>query len=109
MHGTAIVTFCDLCQLVLSSGTPRAQHRQRRWTTAGRSYIFCSEPCRWIFEQEPERYAGHKDVVKRVLAGEAPANLVALVQRYFGLDYETWGKDAFGGDYPWLNRTAARP
>jgi hypothetical protein len=33
--------------------------------------------------------------VKRVLAGEAPANLVALVQRYFGLDYETWGKDAF--------------
>ena len=33
------------------------------------------------------------------------ANLVALVQRYFGLTYETWGKDAFGGAYPWLVRS----
>ena len=39
-----------------------------------------------------------------MLAGEAPANLVALVQQYFGLRYETWGKDAFGGRYPWLER-----
>jgi hypothetical protein len=43
-------------------------------------------------------------VVKRVLAGEAPGNLIALVQQYFGLSYETWGKDAFRGVYPWLHR-----
>jgi len=104
VHGTAIVSFCDLCQLVLSNGTPD-------WNSAnvldrqGRRYIFCSRPCRWIFEQEPERYAAHKNVVNRVLTGEAPANLVALVQRYFGLEYETWGKDAFAGDYPWMERT----
>jgi toluene monooxygenase system protein A len=104
VHGTAIVSFCNLCQLVLSNGTPR-NNRATTLERAGTSYIFCSEPCKWIFEREPERYAGHQDVVKRVLAGAAPANLIALVKRYFGLDYETWGKDAFGGVYPWLDRT----
>ena len=103
VHGTAIVTFCDLCQLVLAAGTPDA-NSANTLERDGRSYIFCSRPCRWIFEQEPERYAAHRNVVGRVLAGEAPANLIALVQRYFGLDYASWGKDAFGGQYPWLRR-----
>jgi toluene monooxygenase system protein A len=103
VHGTAIVGFCDLCQLVLCGGTPK-RNTAITLDRDGRRYIFCSDPCRWLFEQEPERYAAHKDVVKRVLAGEAPANLIALVQRYFGLRYETWGKDAFGGEYPWLER-----
>jgi toluene monooxygenase system protein A len=105
VHGSAIVTFCDLCQLVLCNGTPSKNHA----TTldhAGRRYIFCSEPCRWIFEQEPERYREHKDIVKRVLAGEAPANLLALVRRYFGLSFDDWGKDAYRGVYPWLTRRA---
>lgn len=106
VHGTAIVGFCDLCQLVLSGGTPR-KNAASTLTRDGRRYVFCSEPCRWIFEREPERYAEHRDVVKRVLAGEAPANLIALLRRYFGLDHETWGKDAFGGVYPWMRR--ARP
>lgn len=103
VHGTAIVGFCNLCQLVLAGGTP-----QRNTATTleheGVRYIFCSEPCRAIFELEPERYAGHRDVVKRVLHGEAPANLLALVRTYFGLTRETWGKDAFGGDYPFIER-----
>jgi toluene monooxygenase system protein A len=103
VHGTAIVGFCDLCQLVLSGGTPR-KNGASTLTRGDRKYVFCSEPCRWIFEQEPERYAAHKDVVKRVLAGEAPANLIALVRRYFGLDDATWGKDVYGGAYSWLRR-----
>jgi toluene monooxygenase system protein A len=108
VHGTAIVGFCDLCQFVLCHGTPE-QNSAMTLERGGRRYIFCSEPCRWIFEQEPERYADHKDVVKRVLAGEAPANLIALLRRYFGLNYETWGKDAYGGVYPWLGREGAAP
>jgi hypothetical protein len=40
-----------------------------------------------------------------VLAGEMPANLIALLRRSFGLDHASWGKDAFQGDYPWLDRT----
>ena len=103
VHGTSIIGFCDLCQLVLCQGTP-SQNTARTLERDGRKHIFCSEPCEHIFSQQPERYAAHKDVVKRVLAGEAPANLIALVQRYFGLRYETWGKDASQGDYPWLTR-----
>src|SRR5262249_20750292 len=103
VHGTAIVGFCELCQLVLCGGTPR-QNSAVVPEREGHKHIFCSEPCRAIFEAEPERYAAHKDVVRRVLAGEAPANLIALCQRYFGLSYEMWGKDAFGGRYPWLAR-----
>ncbi|MEA2699611.1 MAG: toluene monooxygenase system protein [Myxococcales bacterium] len=104
VHGTAIIGFCNLCQLVLCNGTP---HKNGATTLQkdGQKYIFCSEPCRWIFEQEQSRYAGHKDVVKRVLAGEAPANLVAMLRGYFGLSFEDWGKDACGGKYPWATRT----
>jgi toluene monooxygenase system protein A len=103
VHGTAIVGFCELCQLVLCGGTP-AHNSAVVVERDGRKHIFCSEPCRWIFEREPERYGAHKDVVKRVLAGEAPPNLVAMLRRYFGLSYETWGKDVYGGNYPWCER-----
>ena len=97
-HGATPVTFCDLCQIVLCGGTP-LQNTAQTVVREDRKYIFCSEPCRWIFEQEPERYAGHREVVKRVLAGEAPANLVAMLRQYFGLRYDDWGKDVYAGDY----------
>ena len=103
VHGTAIVTFCDLCQLVLSNGTPQ-QNSACELLHKGKKYIFCSEPCRWIFKNEPERYEHHKDVVKRVLEGKAPANVVALIRRYFGLDFDTWGKDVFRGQYDWNHK-----
>jgi toluene monooxygenase system protein A len=106
-HGTAIVGFCDLCQIVLCGGSTKV-NSARVVERGGRKFIFCSEPCQWIFEREPERYAGHKDVVKRVLAGEAPANLVAMLRTYFGLTYDTWGKDARRGEYPWLVRELPR-
>ncbi|HVR86576.1 MAG TPA: YHS domain-containing protein [Planctomycetota bacterium] len=100
-HGATPVTFCDLCQLVLCGGTPERNTAQTL-VREGKKYIFCSEPCRWIFEQEPARYASHKDLVKRILAGEAPANLIDLVTRYFSLTQGTWGKDVAGGAYAWL-------
>ena len=103
VHGTAIIGFCNLCQLVLCGGTP-LRNSASVLEHEGKKYIFCSEPCRAIFESEPERYQDHNDVVKRVLAGEAPANLMALLRQYFGLTYETWGKDAMGGVYPFIDR-----
>ena len=56
----------------------------------------------WIWQREPARYAAHRDVVARILAGEAPANLIELVTRYFDLPPDRWGKDAHRGRYPWL-------
>jgi toluene monooxygenase system protein A len=94
-------TFCDLCQLPLSAGTPR-KNTARVAVHQGRKYIFCSAPCQWIFLEEPERYANHQDVVKRVLSGEAPAELPNLLTEYFRLTPETWGKDVHHGSYEWL-------
>ncbi|MCW5802578.1 MAG: YHS domain-containing protein [Deltaproteobacteria bacterium] len=102
-HGTTPVGFCSLCQLVLCGGTP-ARNTAQVVDREGRRYIFCSEPCRTIFEAEPERYAEHRDVVKQILAGEAPANLLELLRTHFGLTQDEWGKDVAGGDYPWLRR-----
>jgi toluene monooxygenase system protein A len=99
-HGMTPVGFCNLCQIVLCGGTPD-DNGARTLVHDGQKYIFCSEPCAWIFQREPERYAGHKDVVKRILAGEAPGNLIALLTEYFGLTSDVWGRDARRGRYPW--------
>jgi toluene monooxygenase system protein A len=102
-HGATPVAFCDLCQLVLCGGSPR--HNTARTVVHGdRPYIFCSEPCERLFLDEPERYRQHRDVVKRILAGEAPANLLELLRLYFGLQQDHWGKDVARGAYPWLGR-----
>lgn len=107
VHGATPVAFCHLCQIVLCQGTPE-KNLANSLKHEGQSYIFCSEPCRWIFLQEPERYKKHKDVVKRILSGEAPSNLLELVRQYFGLSPQVWGKDVCGGNYDWLRR-APRP
>ena len=67
----------------------------------GRRYLFCSEPCRWIFEQEKSRFADHKSVVDRIVAGEAPGKLTDL-HEWMGLEapVET-GKDLRRGLDPW--------
>jgi toluene monooxygenase system protein A len=108
VHGTAIIGFCDLCQLVLCGGTP-GRNTANTLTVGDRKYVFCSEPCRALFEREPERYASHKDLVKRVLAGEAPGNLLKMLTGYFGLDYDSWGKDSYKGVYPWIQRQERAP
>jgi toluene monooxygenase system protein A len=99
-----MVGLCDMCQIVLCHGTP-SHNEATTLDSNGRKYVFCSAPCRWIFEQETEKYAGHKNIVSRILAGEAPANLIALLQRYFDLTPSSWGRDCYGGDYPWLKRS----
>lgn len=105
VHGTAIVTFCDTCQFVLCEGTP-TENQARTKVFGDKKYIFCSEPCERIFRDEQLRYGEHKDVVKRVLAGDAPGNVLALITQYFQLTEEVWGRDAFGGNYPWIKRLA---
>ena len=50
-------TFCDLCQLVLCGGTPRANTATTLRARRARATSSAREPCRWIFEREPERYA----------------------------------------------------
>jgi len=105
-HGTTPPGFCDLCQLVLCAGTPQ-KNSAKVLDHAGQRFVFCSEPCAWIFTREPERYASHARLVRRILSGQAPANLLSLVREYFGLTPESWGKDVRRGDYPWLRTRPA--
>ncbi|HLY11848.1 MAG TPA: YHS domain-containing protein [Planctomycetota bacterium] len=107
-HGATPVTFCDLCQLVLCGGSPM-ENTAQTLVHGGKKYIFCSDPCRWIFEKEPDRYASHEDVVKRILAGKAPANLIDLLTRTFSLTPDTWGKDVASGRYAWLKEPSSAP
>ena len=102
-HGATPVGFCNLCQLVLCGGSPQ-QNGARMITYEGKKRIFCSEPCEWIFRSEPERYAPHADIVERITAGQAPANVIELMTHYFGLNKESWGRDAREGRYPWMER-----
>jgi len=73
----ALPALCNLCQL------PTVFVRPGRSTACtlevdGRNYLFCSEPCRWIFTKEMPRFAGHKNVVDRIVLGEAPGKLTDL-------------------------------
>ena len=92
--------LCNLCQL------PTLFIRPGRNTACtlemhGRRYLFCSEPCRWIFQQEPQRFAGHKSVVDRIVAGEAPGKLIDLLE-WMGLTAPAEnGKDLRRGLDPW--------
>jgi toluene monooxygenase system protein A len=99
-HGTTPVSFCNLCQLVLCGGTP--SHNSAVFVQRGeRRYVFCSEPCRELFEAEPERYAQHLGIVERILSGKAPANLLELLH-YFGLSEQSWGRDVAAGSYDFV-------
>ena len=84
--------LCNLCQLptvFIGPGNSTACSLKRN----GRSYLFCSQPCRWIFEKEPERFGGHRTVVDRVITGEAPSDLQDLLI-WMGHDtLENRGKD----------------
>jgi toluene monooxygenase system protein A len=98
--------LCNLCQLPLGSALDR-HHLQPYTTTYGpRLYHFCSEPCKWIFELEPARYAEHMNVVDRFLTGEIqPMNLEGGL-RWMSITPDVMGDDAFG--YRWAKDYAAR-
>jgi toluene monooxygenase system protein A len=66
----------------------------------GRLYHFGSEPDRWIFEQEPERYAGHMTLVDRFLAGLIQPMDLGGALAYMDLAPGESGDDAHG--YSWV-------
>ncbi len=68
----------------------------------GRLYHFGSEPDRWVFEQDPERYQGHMNFIDRFLAGWIqPMDLMGGLQ-YMGLAPGEIGDDAH--NYEWVSR-----
>jgi toluene monooxygenase system protein A len=106
-HAAVPPGFCELCQLPLCGGTPTRNSVCTR-EFEGKIQIFCSKPCQTIFERERGRYGAHVGLVRRILAGDAPANLLALIRTYFGVPPSSWGRDIARGDYDFL-RTPEEP
>jgi toluene monooxygenase system protein A len=96
----ALPALCNMCQLptlFVHPGRNTACTVERD----GRRYLFCSAPCRWIFEQQPDRFAGHRTVVDRLVAGEAPADLLDL-HAWMGLEQpDEMGRDLRRGLDTW--------
>jgi toluene monooxygenase system protein A len=99
----ALPALCNLCQLPTLFVRP-GKNTACTLQSGGRKYLFCSEPCRWIFRQETARFADHKSVVDRIVVGEAPGKLTEL-HEWMGLEapIET-GKDMRRGLNPWRLR-----
>ncbi len=92
---------CNMSQLPIV-GTPGNgwNVKDYQYEYEGRLYHFGSEPDRWCFQQDPERYKKHMSLIDRFLAGEIqPADLAgALI--YMGLEPGEIGDDAH--NYEWL-------
>ncbi len=65
----------------------------------GRQYVFCSEPCKWVFQLNPARFAGHTSVVDRFLGGEIQPPTIPGALEWMGLSPEEMGQDAT--NYAW--------
>ncbi len=88
---------CNTCQIPVCSPTIGAP--PRLVTHNGRVYSFCSDPCKWIFEHNPARYAGHLSIVDRFLAGHIQPPDLGGALAYMGLSPAEQGTDAT--NYAW--------
>jgi toluene monooxygenase system protein A len=89
---------CNLCHLPICVWKDEPD-TLRTVRLDDRVYRFCSEPCRWIFEREPERYEGHLSIADRFVSGLIQPPTWDGVLVYMGITPEVAGKDAL--DYSW--------
>jgi toluene monooxygenase system protein A len=92
--GEAMVSICNLCQLPCTAIRP-GKITLEALDYQGRTYVFCSKPCRWIFEQQPELYASHTNAADRLFTGEFPTDLGELVMGPFGITPDVLGMDIY--------------
>lgn len=95
---------CNMCQLPMNNAPDKVFDHSLEHK--GRWYHFCSEGCKWCFEQEPARYEGHLTLVDRFLAGMIqPMNLEGGL-KYMNLAPGEMGDDAHG--YAWVDAYRAK-
>ncbi|NMO04115.1 YHS domain-containing protein [Gordonia sp. TBRC 11910] len=93
---------CNVSQLPIV-GTPGKTLRDISIVHDDRKYHFASEVDKWIFEQNPQRYKHHKNLIDRFLGGEIePANLDGVLE-YMGIGVVSAGGDD-AHNYSWVDR-----
>ncbi|ABS70068.1 methane/phenol/toluene hydroxylase (plasmid) [Xanthobacter versatilis] len=102
--------LCNVTNLPIGSHWDRFHLKPEQLVYKGRLYTFDSDVSKWIFELDPERYAGHTNVVDRFIGGQIQPMTIEGVLNWMGLTPEVMGKDVFNyrwaGDYA-ENRIAA--
>ncbi len=92
--------ICNMTNLpIVGRPGKRPNLRDYPLTYKGRRYHFGSEPDRWIFEQEPERYAGHLSLVDRFVTGLIQPPSMEGALQYMGLTPADMGVDAHDLDW----------
>jgi toluene monooxygenase system protein A len=98
--------ICNLCQIpIISPADPEQRHiHPYSLDRDGRRYHFCSEPCQWVFEQAPERYAGHLSAVDSFLAGKIQPPTLEGALGWMGITPDVAGQDA--ENFAWATEPA---
>ncbi|WP_156296907.1 isoprene monooxygenase oxygenase subunit alpha [Mycobacterium paragordonae] len=92
-------SLCNLTQLPLGAGMGPHELAEHSLMYNGRLYQFDSEISKWCFEQDPERYAGHRNIIDRFIAGEIQPPDLSGGLAYMSLTPEVMGDDVYG--YEW--------
>jgi len=95
--------LCSTCHLPITTYSPsppdgRWQVRTFPLEYGGRTYHFCSKPCRQIWWEDKDLF-GVKTVTERLVAGEIQPPDMAGVVAWMGLTPEVMGDD--GDRYRW--------
>jgi len=102
-HPECIPVICNMCQIPISN-RPGEEWKARvvQLEHEGRRYNFCTEPCRWVFTTDPERYKHHESIVDRMYSGEIDPPTLDNVLTYMGIGVVSeGGRD--GHDYRWID------
>ncbi|WP_018503520.1 isoprene monooxygenase oxygenase subunit alpha [Parafrankia discariae] len=92
-------SLCNLTQLPLGSASSRHDLAPHQLVYQGRLYHFDHAVSQWCFEQDPERYAGHQNIIDRFIDGQIlPPDLTGGLA-YMGITPEVMGEDVY--HYSW--------
>ena len=96
-----VPAICNTCAITMLGTPNRGISYRNYWSHhEGRRYVFCSRPCKWIFDVDPTRIAGHRSVVDRLYNGVIQPPTLDGFLRYMGLPPEERGQDAH--NYSWV-------
>jgi toluene monooxygenase system protein A len=99
--------LCSVTQLPLGTAMSRERLNPVSLVRDGRVHHFDSEISKWCFEQEPERYAGHRTVVDRFIGGDIQPMDLPGALAWMGLTPDVMGDDTDG--YRWAREHANEP
>lgn len=105
LYPATLPVICNICHITCG-GIPNHGHHVGHWSDYnGRRYYFCSEPCKWIFDIDPERYDGHLSLSDRLLAGKIQPPTVEGTLQYISIYPGERGDDP--DDYAWAKECVA--